>query len=372
MDVEGSSSLADAYPCNGSTSGYDAVVTHDNGTWTARRGANTVYTGNNTLTAIQAGIDSLTAGRTTKQSVLVQGSGSISQNDRVGVASYTILNVCGTLTVTGSGTGDKAPIYARGQQQIDIPNVSIAGAPLYGMFFRDVDGLHIGKAELRVTSGLGIRVDNHGRTNRADKVDDIRIDYAYVEGTGGHGVETYGANDIMIGKVVARNTGFSGLLLNDSTNADVGCVNADGAGTGTGYAAFRMANDNGAISGSHPTNIHVGHVIARAGGRGIFCVTRSGGAVIDRVDIANTGNDSILIQNCHNVTIASIEGSVVGPGDIRLAFDGSGCASCANSSNINIQNLTVTDARVREEPCADSSTFQNLTLMGGATLSVCN
>jgi hypothetical protein len=127
-----------------------------------------------------------------------------------------------------------------------------------------------------------------------------------------------------------------------------------------------------ALVGSHPTNIHVAHVIARGGGRGIFCVTRSGGAVIDRVDIANTGNNSILIQNCHNVTIAAIEGTVVGPGDIRLAFDSSGCASCLNSSNINIQNLTVSDAAINEDPCADNSTFSNITLMGGATLNVCD
>ena len=203
-------------------------------------------------------------------------------------------------------------------------------------------------------------------------MDNIRLDYAYVEGTSDQAVETYGANNITIGKVVARDTGYSGLLLNDSTNADVGCVNADGAGAGTGYAAFRMANDNGAINGSHPTNIHVAQVIARGGGRGIFCVTRSGGAVIDRVDIANTGNNSILIQNCHNVTIAAIEGTVLGPGDIRLAFDTSGCASCLNSSNINIQNLNVTDAAIREDPCADNSTFSNITLMGGATMNVCD
>jgi hypothetical protein len=373
MDVAGSSSLGNAYPCNNSTSGYDALVTNNNGTWTVRRSGNTVHTGTDMAAAIQAGINSLSSGRTSKQSVLVQGSGSMSADARISVTSYTILNVCGTMNVTGSGTGDKAPIYARGQQYIDIPNVTITGAPLYGMFFRDVDNLHIGRADLRVTSGLGIRIDNHGRANRADKVDNIQIDYAYVQGTGAHGVETYGANNVIIGKVVARNTGYSGLLLNDSTNAEVGCVNADGAGTGTGYAAFRMANDNGAINGSHATtNIHVGEVIARRGGRGIFCVTRSGGAVIDRVDIANTGNNSILIQNCHNVTIAANQGTVAGPGDIRLGFDSSGCASCANSSNIRIQNLTVTGATIREDPCADNSTFSNITLMGGATMNVCN
>ena len=58
-----------------------------------------------------------------KQSVLVQGSGSMSANTRVSVASYTVLNVCGTINVTGTGSGDQAPIYARGQRDIEIPHV---------------------------------------------------------------------------------------------------------------------------------------------------------------------------------------------------------------------------------------------------------
>src|SRR5690606_2744618 len=132
----------------------------------------------------------------------------------------------------------------------------------------------------------GIRVDNHGG-DRAVKARNLNIDYAYVEGTSAHGVETYGVDGITIGTVVARNTGYSGLLLNDSINAEVGLVDGDGAGTGTGYAAFRMANRNGRVGSSYPDNIHVGEVIARGGGRGIFCVSESGGVTIDRIDIAN-------------------------------------------------------------------------------------
>ena len=64
---------------------------------------------------------------------------------------------------------------------------------------------------------------------------------------------------------MARDTGYCGLILNETTNAEVGLVDADGAGTGTGYAAFRMANRNGRLGGDYPTNIHVGEVIARTG-----------------------------------------------------------------------------------------------------------
>jgi hypothetical protein len=43
-------------------------------------------------------------------------------------------------------------------------------------------------------------------------------------------------------------------------------------------------------------NVHVGKVVARGGGRGIFCVTESGGATIDEMDIEGTGNNSILVR----------------------------------------------------------------------------
>jgi hypothetical protein len=212
---------------------------------------------------------------------------------------------------------------------------------------------------MRVSNGLGIRIDNHGRSNRADKVTNIDIDYVYAEGTGSHGVETYGVDDLRIGTVIARDTGECGVLLNDTTNAEIGTVDAVNAGAGTGYAAFRLANRAGRIGSDYPTNIRVGQVIARGGGRGIFCVSESGGVTIDRIDVADTGSNSILIENCHNVNIAAVSGTVKGGGDIRLAAR----TEFENSTDITIQNLTVTNTAINESPCATNSTFRNLTLM---------
>jgi hypothetical protein len=260
-----------------------------------------------------------------------------------------------------------APIYARDRSEIEIPNLKVTGSPSYGMFFRDVDDLHLGNIDLRLSSGLGIRIDNHGRADRADKVRNIRIDHVYVEGTSTQGVETYGVDGLVVGAVVARSVGDCGLLLNDTINAEIGLVDAIDAGTGTGYAAFRMANRNGRIGDGWPTNIHVGEVIARGGGRGIFCVSESGGAVIDRIDLADTGSNAILLENCHNVTIAAESGSVTGGGDVRIAAR----AEFANSSDITIQNLTVTDSAINESPCADGATFENNTLVG-STSDTCN
>jgi hypothetical protein len=364
----GDSGGGGVYPCNGSTADYEAVVSNSGGTWTAVRGTSTVYTGADMAAAMQAGINSLTSGRTTKQRVLVQGSGSIPNNTRVSVSSYTVLNVCGTINVTSaSGTGDMAPIYSRGQTDVEIPNVTITGTPLYGMFFRDVDNLTLGNVDMRVTSGLGIRVDNHGRTDRSMKVQNFRLDYAYIEGATAMGVETYGVNNITIGTVTSRRVGECGLLLNDSTNATVNLVDAVDTGTGTGYAAFRTANRNGRINDAYPTNIHVGKVLSRGGARGIFCVSESGGVVIDQIDIADAGNNSILLENCYNVNIAAQSGTVVGGGEIRIAAR----AEFANSRDITFQNLTVNNTNITENPCADNSTFANITLQGTAAQNVC-
>lgn len=351
--------------CGSGTFNAEAVL--NGSTWTVRNGSSTVWTGTNMAEAMRRAMGSLSSGRTSKQRVVVRGSGTISAGERVSVPSYTTLDVCGTMNVTGSGSGDQAPIYARGVRDIEIQNVTITGSPLYSMFFRDVDNLHIRNADIRVNSGLGIRIDNHGRSDRSNKVRNIQIDNVYVQGTGAHGVETFGADTVRIGTVVARNTGYSGLLLNDTTNATVGLVDAQGAGTGTGYAAFRMANRNGRINNAYPTNIRVGQIIARGGGRGIFCVSESGGAVIDRVDIANTGSNAILVENCYNVNIAAVGGTVSNSPEIRI----SSRTEFPVSSNIVFQNLTVTNTPVRESPCGNNNSVRNNTLIG-SSLNVCS
>jgi hypothetical protein len=175
-------------------------------------------------------------------------------------------------------------------------------------------------------------------------------------------VETYGVDGFTVGTVTARNVGESGLLLNQTINASVTKVDADNAGAGTGYAAFRMANRNGRVGSNYPTNIRVGEVIARGGGRGVFCVSESGGAVIDKVSISNTGNNSVLIENCYNVNIAAQSGSVTGGGEIRLAAR----SHFPNNRDITIQNLTVTNSAIRESPCGENTTFRNNRLVNSS------
>ncbi|MGS2591026.1 hypothetical protein [Streptomyces hebeiensis] len=336
---------------------YQAEAVLSGSTWTARRGSGVVYTGTDMRAAVQAAVNSLTAGRTSKERVVVRGSGSIGAGSRISLPSYTALDVCGTINVTGSGSGDQAPVYARGARDIEVQNLSVTGTPLYGIFMRNVQNVVLGRIDMRLAAGLGVRIDNRGDTSQWTR--NVRIDNVYVSGASSHAVETYGVDGLTIGTVTARDVGESGLLLNQTVNATVTKVDADGAGAGTGYAAFRMANRNGRVGSGYPTNIRVGEVVARGGGRGVFCVSESGGAVIDRVDLSGTGNNAILIENCHNVNLAAQSGSVTGGGEIRLAAR----SEFANNSDITVQNLTVTDSQITENPCGINTTFRNIRLV---------
>ncbi|GAA2411745.1 hypothetical protein GCM10010420_45960 [Streptomyces glaucosporus] len=335
---------------------YQAEAVLSGGTWTARRGGSTVYTGSSMRDAMQAAVNSLTPNRTSKERVVVRGSGSISAGTRVSLPSNTAIDVCGTVDVTGSGSGDQAPIYSRGTSNVEVGHLTVTGSPRYGIFLRNVNNAVLGQIDMRLSAGLGIRIDNHG--DRSVRSRNIRIDNVYISGAGDQGVETYGVDGLTIGTVTTRNVAYSGLLLNDTVNATVGRVDAENTGTGTGYAAFRMANRNGRIGSGYPTNIRVGEVVARGGGRGVFCVSESGGAVIDRVTLTNTGGNAILIENCYNVTIAGQSGTVSGGGEVRLAAR----SEFPGNRDITLQNLTLNNTSLRESPCGTNITYRNLTL----------
>ncbi|MCT9083789.1 hypothetical protein [Streptomyces fulvoviolaceus] len=343
---------------------YQAEAVLNGSTWTARHGSTTVYTGTDLRAAAQAAVNSLTSGRTTKERVVVRGSGSMSAGSRISLPSYTTLDVCGTINVTGTGSGDQAPVYSRGTRDVEVQHLNLTGSPLYGVFLRNVQNVVLGQLDMRLSAGLGVRIDNRGDTSQWTR--NVRIDNVYVSGASSHAVETYGVDGLTIGTVTARNVGESGLLLNQTINATVTKVDAENAGTGTGYAAFRMANRNGRVGSSYPTNIRVGEVIARGGGRGVFCVSESGGAVIDKVTLSSTGNNSVLIENCYNVSLAAQSGTITGGGELRLAAR----AEFPNNDNITIQNLTVTNATIRENPCGTNTTFRNITLVN-STQSIC-
>ncbi|MFB4426183.1 right-handed parallel beta-helix repeat-containing protein [Streptomyces sp. QL37] len=356
-----SQSAAEAQECGAGA--FQARVAKTGDTWKARHGDTVLYTGDDMFAAMNAGLDSLTPNRTTKERMVVLGSGTISASERLKLPSYTVLDVCGTINATGAVATDTGPIYSRDTTDVEVQHAKITGAPMYGMFFRSVSNLTLGQIDMRLSGGLGIRIDNGSEIALATNT---RIDNVYVSGASSHAVETAGLDGVTIGTVTARDVGEAGLLLNTTTNAEVGTVDAENVGAGTGYAAFRMANRNGRIGDGYETNIHVEEVIARGGGRGIFCVSESGGAVIDRVDIADTGNDAVLVENCYNVTIAAEGGTVSGAGGIRIAARD----EFANTSDVTLENLTVTDSFIKESPCGENTVIRNVELVN-TTKDVC-
>ncbi|GGM51731.1 hypothetical protein GCM10011608_40860 [Micromonospora sonchi] len=343
---------------------FQAEAVLSGGTWTARNGGTTVYTGGDMRSAVQAAVNSLSAGRTSKQRVVVRGSGSISAGSRISLPSYTTIDVCGTINVTGSGSGDQAPIYSRGTTQIEVQHLTVTGSPLYGIFLRNVTDVVLGQIDMRLSSGLGVRIDNRGDTSQWTR--NVRIDNVYVSGASSHAVETYGVDGLTVGTVTARNVGESGLLLNQTINATVTTVDAENAGTGTGYAAFRIANRAGRIGSGYPTNIRVGTVRARGGGRGIFCVSESGGLAVNRVDIANTGNNAILLENCYGVDIAAGGGTISGGGEVRLAAR----TEFPGNRDLTLRNFTLVNSRILENPCTTNLTISNIAL-NNSTISRC-
>lgn len=337
---------------------FHAEVTQNGGTYTATNGGSVVYSGGNYGDAARAAVNSLSPGRNSQERVVVNASGSIGASV-INLPSHTSFEVCGTMNV-GNSSGNGA-VQAIGAQNVAVPYLDMTGSPYFGMRFADVHGLHLGQINLSLNGGMGIRFERDlpGSTN-------VSIDDIFVSGTDNHGVETWNVDGLTIGSVTARNVAFAGLLLNNTINADIGTVDGENVATGTGYAVFRTANRNGRVGNSYPTNIRVGEVIARGGGRGIFCVSESGGLVIDRVDIANTGNNAMLIENCYNVTIAPQGGTVSGPGGIRIAAR----SEFPNTSDVTIENLTVVDSDITESPCGDNMTFRNNNMVN-SPLNIC-
>ncbi|KAF3931034.1 hypothetical protein ABW20_dc0103678 [Dactylellina cionopaga] len=328
----------------------NAKVTGSGSSFTATKGSSTVYSGSDYRAAIQAALDSISSG----QRVSVIASGSIGANT-ITISSGKIFEGCGTINV-GNKSG-RGAIESLNTQNVQIPYLTMTGNPYFGLRFYGTQGLVLGKITMNLSGGLGIRFDRDQAANK-----NVKMDVITVSGAGSHAVETWNIDGLNINQVIARNVGESGLLLQKTTNAWVGLVDGNNVGAGTGYATFRMANNNGQnANGNYNTNIYIDKVVSRGGGRGVFCVSQSGGVVISTVDLASNGNNAILIENCYNVSIRG--GTVNGGGEVRLAAR----TEFPNNRDIWI-TLTVNNNSVRESPCGDNT---NWTLSGNASKNIC-
>ncbi|KAK2735715.1 hypothetical protein FQN55_001998 [Onygenales sp. PD_40] len=327
----------------------DATVTGE-GTYTASKGSEELYTGSDFYTAIQTAVDAISSG----QRVAIIGSGSIGANT-ISIDSGKIFEGCGTIDVASrSGHG---AIESLDTTDVQIPYLTMTGSPYFGLRFYGTSGLVLGQITMNLSGGLAIRFDRDEAANS-----NVSMDTINVTGAGSHAVETWNIDGLTINQVIARDVGECGLLIQNTVNAQIGLVDGENVATGTGYATFRMANTNGRKpDGSYDTNVYVDKVVSRGGGRGVFCVSESGGVSIESVDLADNGNNAVLIENCYNVAINS--GTVNGGGEVRL----SARDEFANNRDISI-TLTVDGTSVRESPCGENITWN---ISGDASLDVC-
>jgi hypothetical protein len=328
----------------------NARVTGSGSSFKATRGSTNVYTGSDYRAAIQAALDSITAG----QRVSVIASGSIGAST-ISITSGKIFEGCGTINV-GFRNG-RGAIEVVDAADVSIPYLTMTGNPYFGLRHYGTRNLSLGKITMNLSGGLGIRFDRDKAANTNVKMDDIRV-----TGAGSHAVETWNIDGLTIGQVIAKDIGESGLLIQNSRNVQVGLVDGNNVGTGTGYGTLRFANNNGQNpNGNYNTNVYIDKVVSRGGGRGVFCVSQSGAAVIKSVDLSANGNNAILIENCYNLSIRG--GTVNGGGEVRIAAR----SEFPNTRDIWI-NLKVDGTTVRESPCADNS---NWTLTGNGARNIC-
>lgn len=328
----------------------DATVDGADGAYTASMGSEVVYEGADYLVAIQTALDTIAEGQT----VSVIADGSIGEGT-ISISSGKTFEGCGIIDA-GFNSG-RGAIESLDTADVSIPYLTMTGAPYFGMRFYGTSGLSLGEITMNLSGGLGIRFerDEAGST-------DVSMGTITVTGAGSHAVETWNIDGLTIGSVIARDVGECGLLIQETTNAQIGLVDGDNVAAGNGYATFRMANNNGQTSdGGYEPNVFVDSVVSRGGGRGIFCVSQSGAAVIESIDLADNENNAILIENCYNVAINS--GTVNGGGEVRI----SARDEFPNTSDIAL-NIEVNDNTVRESPCGEN---MSLVISGNAAVDIC-
>src|SRR5690606_24583308 len=283
-------------PLWSSLAAADAEVTRTNGSWLARVDGNTVYQGSRYFDAINAAINNMGTG-----TVNIRNSGDSGPD---GGDVYAIRPRAGqTLDfhghqVNANGGELVVPIYCDRRDNITVRNLHVTGNPRYGVWFRGCSNVLLHNITMGLNNnnpvGLGIRVDASTGTARNLTISgNININ-----GSAGHGIETYGIDGFTIGDVTVTNSGGCGLLLNDSRNGTVGNVIGHYNNRGGGYATFRVANNNG-------PNVTVNSVYSRNSGRGFFSVSGSQGTTVNYVDIANTTSHGVFLEDASNTHVLS-------------------------------------------------------------------
>jgi hypothetical protein len=264
--------------------GSGAEVTKSGSTWAATVNGSNVYSGSRMFDAVNACINSVGSG-----TVHIRNSGDSGAGTgdiyAIKLKSNITLDFHGN-TVNCNGDDYIVPVLCDNSSNVGVINLRVTGRPRYGLWFRTCNGITINSITMELNWGLGIRVDDSkGGWSR-----DLSADNINITGAGNHAFETYGVDGITIGTVNATDVAYCGLILNNSRNATVGRVNGIRCCPDGGYAAFRVANNNG-------PNITCDFVYARGCGRGFFSVSESHGCTVRNVDIADCWSHGIFLED---------------------------------------------------------------------------
>ena len=152
------SAVGEAAECGAGS--YDAEAELDGSTWTVRNGGDVVHEGPDMLTAMRAAVDSIDPGRTSQESVVVRGSGTVPADASLDLPSHTSFEACGVIDVTGTVSADNAAVRIRHVQDVSVPHLSLSGSPYFGVFVQSAQDVRFGQVDLSMSGGHGMRIDS--------------------------------------------------------------------------------------------------------------------------------------------------------------------------------------------------------------------
>lgn len=196
-----------------------------------------------------------------------------------------------------NATHDGYGVHARGASNISFSDMKITGA--FYMGFRITGCNDVALSGIHIDGGyMGMRIESSDSNHPWDfRSYNLTVVNCTFENTGGHAFETYSIENIYVDEIVARYAGGCGVILNNSSNAFVGTVDAYRCDYGGGYAGLRFANGC--------RDIRVQYLRAIECGRGFFTVSGAWDIVVEEVYIRDCSSHAILIQNSDGVGVNS-------------------------------------------------------------------
>ncbi|MCR5725043.1 MAG: leucine-rich repeat domain-containing protein [Treponema sp.] len=344
----------------------------------------------------------LTSGRSSKEKVLIDASGSsgtaadtqANTISRVNVSnrmagsisiippSYTILDFDDNtiyVDTSGSFSGSQTKsgvTYSftyninsfinieRGVHDISVRNGTFTGKPTYGIFIAQGYDIVVDNVKIMAASGetcaanIGIRAQSEATAAPNVALDrwsyNLYFDNIVTDGTVEHGIETFNTYNVYMGTVsVTDASAGCGVLLNCSYNVWINTIKAVRCCSAGTYAAFRCANDVG-------PNVNVHYVYSEASGHGLFFCSSSNGITVDKVKLLNSMSTGIQVGGSANISVQG--GQILSNGGTVTYCSSSGSKGTA-SANSGVANQLVNGSS-SQFLAQHNNFFKNLTVSG--------